>query len=178
MKIGLTGTHSTGKTTLLNALMSEKVFKNYYPDVNATRWIKDIGFKINEEGDSISQELIMIKRVATLFTQSNLIADRTVIDVMAYTQAGYEDERITEGAYKRILDYFINSFNEYDFIFLIRPEFELVDDGTRSLDLSYQEKIKESIDSLIAEYEIPNVHLITGSVRERVAQVLKIMELL
>lgn len=176
MKIGLTGTHSTGKTTLVGALLSEKYFDGYYADTNSTRWIKDIGFTINQEGDSISQELIMMRRVATLFTKPRMIADRTVIDVMSYTAAGYEDGRISDETYHKNLEYMRASIDEYTHIFWLQPEFDIVEDGVRSNDISYRDTIANNIAHLVSQYQINGgttpITVLTGSVRERVTQVL------
>ena len=61
MRIGLSGTQSTGKTTLLNVLRSEKHFKEYQVNDEVTRWVRSLGIDINEAGSDISQELIMMK---------------------------------------------------------------------------------------------------------------------
>ena len=56
MRIGLSGTQSTGKTTLLNVLRSEKHFKEYQVNDEVTRWVRSLGIDINEAGSDISQE--------------------------------------------------------------------------------------------------------------------------
>ena len=109
MKIGFTGSHSTGKTTLVNVLMSSHYFNDYKLDTNVTRWIKEIGFNINKDGESIGQELIMIRRVAYLFAYDNILSDRSVIDVLAYTESGYDLGKIDANAYNRIKSLFQRS---------------------------------------------------------------------
>ena len=50
MRIGLSGTQSTGKTTLLNVLRSERIFKDYQVNDEVTRWVKSLNIEINEAG--------------------------------------------------------------------------------------------------------------------------------
>ena len=46
MRIGLSGTQSTGKTTLLNVLRSERIFKDYQVNDEVTRWVKSLNIEI------------------------------------------------------------------------------------------------------------------------------------
>jgi len=173
MKIGFTGSHSTGKTTLVNVLMSSHYFNDYKLDTNVTRWIKEIGFNINKDGESIGQELIMIRRVAYLFAYDNILSDRSVIDVLAYTESGYDLGKIDANAYNRIKSLFQRSYNEYNHIFYLSPEFGIVDDGVRLTDISYQNEIDDRIKSIIKRFDIKVTH-INGDVVSRMNKVLKI----
>lgn len=168
MKIGLVGTHSVGKTTLVDALKTESILSDYFFDVNVTRWIRSLGFPINQRTNDHSQEINMIKRVANLNSFDNYIGDRTVIDVLAYTLYSYDiDVNIT----KRSVDYqrklFEHNIKKYDYIFLLKPiDDNIEDDGVRSIDTIFRNRIARKIDSIINEYQIKTITL-SGSTRER-----------
>ena len=64
--------------------------------------------------------------------------------------------------------------NNYDYIFYIRPEFDIVDDGVRSISLDFRDEISDLFEGFITE--LPREHItVSGSVRERVDQVLKVI---
>ena len=67
MRIGITGAQSVGKTTLLNALRSERMLSQYTVCDEVTREIKEMGFDINEAGSDLTQILIMQKHIANVF---------------------------------------------------------------------------------------------------------------
>ena len=81
MKIGITGAQSVGKTTLLNALRSEKLFKDYVICDEVTRRVKSYGLPINEEGTDITQRLIMNEHIVNVFMYGNMLTDRTALDL-------------------------------------------------------------------------------------------------
>jgi len=64
------------------------------------------------------------------------------------------------------------TITEYDHLFYIRPEFDIVDDGVRSTDLQFRDEIVDIFEGLISEIPRP-VSVLTGSVRDRVEQVMK-----
>jgi nicotinamide riboside kinase len=64
----------------------------------------------------------------------------------------------------------MNVFNHYkdryDYIFYLKPEFDIVDDGTRSTNTQFRDDIVELFDRYIKHIKIPIVYL-TGTVEER-----------
>lgn len=171
MKIGFTGAQSTGKTTLLNALKSEKFFKEFDFCEGVTRWVNKLGININENGDDLTQEIILMKHVYNLYTHDNMIADRTIIDVLVYSIWMHDNGKISEDTYLEVVKVFEKAIKEYDYIFFIEPEFEITDDGVRSSDKKFQDEINEIFKNVLSSRNI-NYTKITGSVRQRVGQVL------
>ena len=86
MKIGLTGTMSCGKTTLVNALKELPQFKDYKFATERSKYLRDLGIPLNTDSTLKGQTVFLAERCAELINE-NLITDRTVIDVMAFTQA-------------------------------------------------------------------------------------------
>ncbi len=174
MRIGICGAHSTGKTTLLNALRSEPVFQNYHIGDEVTRRIKSYGIPINEQGTDVTQILVMQEHLTNVILYENLLADRTVIDGYAYTlelnSMGLVSKKVMDHAteiYKKILPM-------YDLIFYIRPEFDIEDDGVRTTDVDFRDRILNHFEYLIKNNN--NITLLTGTVRQRLNQFFAVFE--
>jgi deoxyadenosine/deoxycytidine kinase len=84
MKIGLCGTMSVGKTTLVNALKETPQFKDYMFRTERSKFLMEQGIPLNTDSTLKGQTVFLAERCAELI-QENIITDRTVIDVMAFT---------------------------------------------------------------------------------------------
>jgi hypothetical protein len=101
----------------------------------------------------------------------NIITDRTIIDVMAFTKAAksieyYDAEAFCDAAYKLV--------GEYDYIFYVSPEgVEMEDNGVRETDLKYRENIAGIIQLLLYrnKHKIKNLVSISGTTEERIAKI-------
>jgi len=172
MKIAISGAQSVGKTTLLNALRSEEALKDYKFCFEVTRRVKGYGLSINEDGDDTTQRLIMQEHIVNAFMYDNMIADRCALDGLVYSHYLAENKKITEKTYQFAESVFHKLMPEYDLVFYIPPEFEIEDDGTRSINKFFRDRIVTLFDSYIKEEQLITVYL-QGSVRERVDTVLK-----
>jgi len=84
MKIGLCGTMSVGKTTLVNALKETEQFKDYMFRTERSKFLMEQGIPLNTDSTLKGQTVFLAERCAELI-QPNIITDRTIIDVMAFT---------------------------------------------------------------------------------------------
>ena len=84
MKIGFCGTMSVGKTTLVNALKELPQFKNYNFATERSKYLNSLGIPLNHETTIEGQTIFLAERVTELM-QESLITDRTIVDVMAFT---------------------------------------------------------------------------------------------
>lgn len=171
MRIGISGAQSVGKTTLLNALRSEKQFIDYTFCNEVTRRVQSYGLSINENGSDLTQRLIMQEHVVNVFMNDKMITDRTSLDGLVYTQYLVENKKANHYAYDQALKIFNKVQPRYDIQFYIKPEFEIQNDGVRSVDKFFRDRIVTIFDETIRLNNLPVVYL-TGSVRERVQQVI------
>lgn len=171
-KIGISGAQSVGKTTLLNALRSERCFRRYNICNEVTRCVKDLGISINEGGSDISQLLIMKEHIYNLVMFDNMITDRTSLDGLVYTQWLHSRNNVTEDCLIECTRVFEKTISMYDYIFYIDPEFPIEDDGVRSTSQQWQKEIVEIFKDNIVEFDL-KVIPVSGSVRERVNTILK-----
>ena len=86
MKIGFCGTMSVGKTTLVNALKELPEFKDYQFRTERSKYLMELGIPLNTDSTIKGQVVFLAERASELMCE-NIITDRTVIDVMAFTKA-------------------------------------------------------------------------------------------
>lgn len=172
MRIGISGAQSVGKTTLLNALRSEKCFKDYNIRNEVTRSVKALGIDINESGSDISQQLIMKEHIYNLVMFDDMITDRTSLDGLVYTTWLFNGDKVSPECFVETQMVFEKTIKMYDYIFYIQPEFPIEDDGVRSASKQWQDEIAALFDAIIDTYKVPVIN-VSGSVRERVNTILK-----
>jgi len=168
MKIGFCGTMSVGKSTLVNALKELPEFKDYFFATERSKYLRDLGIPLNTDSTLKGQTIFLAERCSELFHE-NLITDRTVIDVIAFTQCAgsiLNEEKFS------FIDYASNFIKEYDYIFYISPEgMEIEDNSVRETNPEYRNFIDITIDFYLKRFEgkIKNLYFIKNmSVAERV----------
>lgn len=168
MRIVFTGTHGTGKTTLLDEL--RKILPSeYYFSTNITRRLIDMGVPINEMGDDHTQSIIMDIHLKNI-QRPHLVADRCVIDNFVYTWNLFDNGKVSAEVYKNQLNIIQNhTFSAYDIICYLKPEFKLHLDGVRSGSEEFRRDITERFEYVIKQYNVPYLNL-TGSVEARMEQ--------
>lgn len=166
MKIVFSGTHGTGKTTLLNILKDQTSLLNSYDFVTeVSRTLQKEGkATINENGDDLSQYAIALKNYEIYSTNKNFISDRCLLDVLCYTRYLYLHQRCSKECLMFVEQLF--KLCNYDIIFYIEPEFDLVTDGTRSLNKEFRNEVLECFRYYIKEFNI-NVIRLSGGIDER-----------
>ena len=171
MKIAFSGPQGTGKTTLLKYLKGDKDFRYSYKFIDEiTRRVQKKGYNINEKGDNfdLTQLLIMNEHLSNLF-EGDVIMDRCMLDGIVYTNYLYWEGKVSKWVWEYARELFWRYGEMYDYIFYLTPEFDLEDDGVRSVDQDFRDSIENWFEAIIEQDKI-KVHGLTGSVEERIKQ--------
>ena len=170
MKIGLCGTMSVGKTTLVNALKELPEFKNYKFRTERSKYLMEMGIPLNTDSTLKGQLVFASERAAELM-QENIITDRTIIDVMAFCELSKSMSKAEKDHINGVLWHLIR---EYDIIFHIDDlSVPIEDNGVRETDKDYRLAIHQEISSILGMYRyMPNkVITISGTTEERINKI-------
>lgn len=171
MKVAISGAHSQGKTTLVKALQDSQLLNDFSFMTSLTRGMQEAGFNINEDGDEVTQLMIMTKHLQRLNEEGNIIYDRCALDGYAYSLSLVKDLRVLD----IIRDLFLLMIDRYDIIFYVEPELPLVEDGQRTVNKDFFESVVQSFQTIIQSYNVPVIR-ISGSVQDRALQVIRSIE--
>ena len=170
MRIGLTGTMSVGKTTLANALGELDQFKDHSVHTERSKYLRDLGIPLNTDSTLAGQFVFLAER-ATELLHSNIITDRTIWDVCAFTLSS---KSISDFNKRTFIEAAMMLHNQYDLVVYVSPVgVDVEDNGIRTTDLDYRHKIDEVIKMSLIEF-IPN-KLITveGTTEQRISTILQ-----
>jgi nicotinamide riboside kinase len=174
MKIGFTGTMSVGKTTLVNALKELPEFAEYEFRTERSKYLRDMGIPLNTDSTLKGQIIFFAERSSELF-HNDMITDRTVIDVMAFTRLAKSIPYFMADALNDAVSHLIR---EYDYIFYISPEgVELEDNGVRTIDAKYRKEVDKEIQQLILKHKpkFRSYHELSGTTEERIEKIKQVM---
>ncbi len=180
MKVALSGSHGTGKSTLLRQLEasasgSRFVFLEEIPRALCER-VGDPLFLQRGRNTVLRQLLLIAQQIAAESRTTGVptLVDRSVVDHWAYTLAllGREDWEAPEiGEMRRLVDEWVAT---YDHIFYLPIEFSLLADEVREDDRDFQREI----DGLLrAEYRRlgRDVIEVRGPVDERLTTISELL---
>jgi len=181
MKIAFAGTHCTGKTTLLRAII-EKYSKN-----NSFSYITEVARGIIKKGYPLSAEANtdsyihyindQLEAERNIFDHKLFISDRTLLDPLAYALVNKELPR------PYIRDYFIEMMKNvwllekerYDLYIYFPVEFSMSFDGIRPSDEEYRIKVDKMIYNLLNENSI-RFETMSGDPDERMRKIIEIID--
>lgn len=172
MKIGFCGTMSVGKTTLVKALQEIPELRDYQFTTERSKYLHSLGIPLNHDTTIEGQTIFLAERVSELM-HPKIITDRTIIDVMAFTNCATKVSYIDGDAFAEYTSRFIK---QYDYIFYISPEgLAIEDNGVRETNAIYRKEIDKEIQKLLIKYR-PVYYTIKGSTEERIKQILNIVK--
>jgi len=101
----------------------------------------------------------------------NVITDRTIIDVIAFTLNANSIDKTDKLAFEYYASRFVE---EYDWIFYVSPAgINIEDNGVRTIDVDYRNQIDQTIKHLCSSNldKITNFGIISGSNEDRLKQI-------
>ena len=170
MKIGLCGTMSVGKTTLVNALKNESEFKDYKFATERSKYLSSLGIPLNTDSTFKGQLVFAAERSAELM-QEKMITDRTIVDVMAFCALSKAMSIVEKKSLKNTLWHLIG---EYDIIFYIDDlSIPIENNGVRETDKDYRLAIHKKISSILGMHRLMpgKVITISGTTEERINKI-------
>lgn len=170
MIITFTGAQSSGKSTLLSKMKEDEMFKDWSFEPEITRSLKDkYGLAINEVGNSFTQMVTINSHVDNYLRNKdkNCIFDRCALDALVYTTYMCYKKNVEKdlGFYAEYV--WVKLLPVYDIIFYTDPSIPLVDDGVRSVDVDFRNKVIELFDFYIEHFKPANLVKLQGDVEAR-----------
>jgi nicotinamide riboside kinase len=107
----------------------------------------------------------------------DMITDRTVIDVMAFTRLAKSIAYFVADDFNDAVSHLLR---EYDYVFYVSPEgVELEDNGVRVVDANYRNEIDKEIQHLITRHKnkFKNYAELSGSTEERIEKIKQVIGL-
>lgn len=169
-RIVLTGAQGTGKTTLMNALAADGTRTLSI----ARETANELGWPPADDQVETYQKDLFAKALKALSSKKSYISDRGLSCIAAYTFDGALQEKVA----KKTADNQYLKLQKFhqdnpDVLIVYTPvEFAIEDDGLRSVDPEYQDRIDFLIRNILETSGVKYI-TVTGTVEERVAQVEK-----
>jgi deoxyadenosine/deoxycytidine kinase len=169
MKIGLCGTMSVGKTTLVKSLSELELFKDYKFATERSKYLRDLGIPLNTDS-TINGQLIFLAERSSELLHKNIITDRTIWDVSSFTMLA---KSISLHEKSQFVNTAMMLKDQYDIIFYIDPVgTNMEDNGVRETDLEYRSEINQEILRLLTLFPPKKLIVLSGSTGDRMNTIL------
>jgi nicotinamide riboside kinase len=152
-------------STLVNAMRAHKAFEKYETATERSKYLMNLGIPLNTDS-TLKGQLIFLAERATELMFDNILTDRTIYDVCAFTALAKSIDTDQKYWFEKAA---MQLRNEYDLIIYVSPEgVNIEDNGVRTVDPIYREKIDFVIKELLNEYKPTKLIKISGSTEERI----------
>ena len=184
LKVGITGAHGTGKTSLAHSLvghLKELGFNAGY----IREFVRDCPLPVGteKENSTAAQIWILCRQLIEELEASHkydiLICDRTVIDNYAYLLWNLRAGRPASEELQKIGASILDSWaHTYDFIIKLPITVQLSADGFRSTDVKWQQEIDSIITEILAAKNVKHNTIKIAPNSTRIQDILKIINIL
>lgn len=181
MRLGFTGSHSTGKTSVAELFADQNRFYTFVP--STARKVAAAGLGVNRQADHLSQVITTISRFVDESRAHEegygyTVSDRTPLDSLAYTlyqiKNVWGESDFNDFYWDYSKKFVMETMRSYDKIFYYPVgAFALTQDGLRENDEKYRSDIDAIIKELLIELDIPACVMPDGTVQERADFVLR-----
>ena len=169
MKIGLCGTMSVGKTTLVKALREDFHFAHYQTATERSKYLMNMGIPLNTDSTLKGQLVFLAERSAELM-MNRVITDRTIWDVCAFTSLAKSIPDHQKYDFEHTAMYLKD---EYDLVIYVSPEgVDIENNGVRETNSEYRDQIDYQIRNLLELYPPKNLLKVSGSTEDRIKAII------
>jgi nicotinamide riboside kinase len=169
MRIGLTGTMSVGKTTLVNAMRANNVFKQYETATERSKYLMNLGIPLNTDS-TLKGQLIFLAERATELMFDNILTDRTIYDVCAFTVLAKSINNSQKYVFEKTA---MELVNDYDLIIYVSPNgVDIENNGIRETNVDFRNNVDLEIQQLLKRYPPKKLITVSGSTEERINTIL------
>lgn len=178
MKVSITGSHSTGKTTLARAvakILRKRGASSVGLINEVARRVIALGFPLNQDATihSYLNYIWFQLKEERERVEKYVISDRSLVDLLGYIRTNNDTS---------IPKYFVSMLEEllwresayFDLYCYLPIEFPVQIDHVRPSDVEYHKAVDTSILQILQDYRLPYEH-ITGSMEDRCKQVLGLL---
>jgi len=161
---------SVGKTTLVKAMAELDQFKDYFIATERSKYLRDLGIPLNTDSTLAGQFVFLAERASELL-RDNVLTDRTIWDVCAFTLGAQSIDQFDKRSF---VEAAMTLRNRYDLVVYISPDgVEMEDNGVRTTDLDYRNKIDNVIKLSLEEFPPAKLITVTGTTEQRIATILQ-----
>lgn len=182
MKIGVSGAQSSGKTSLMQAIKRDPFFEKFEFKTETIRSMHVKGIPVNEKGTLTTQQVVISNHITNLYLYDDFVVDRTLLDGVVYTEYHYiyDEGVIPEWFLEYCNQSLKESLKDYDYLFYLPAEIPLKNDGFRSVNEDYRDRISAIFDKrvkdMVENLGLKNIYTVRGSIEERRNKVLNIVK--
>ena len=170
MRIGLTGTQSVGKSYLVKELIKLPQFKEYKEFTERSKYLRDLGIKLNTDSTLPGQFIFAAERFSELMNEK-FITDRKLYDVSAFTLSSSTIDWYNKRSFVELLMF---QKDNYDVVIYVSPKgVNIEDNGVRETNSDYRDKIDFIIKEMLIEYPPKKLIKVEGTTEERIQTILK-----
>lgn len=178
MKIAISGSQHSGKTTLIQALKSLDEFKHFNFFKSASRHVNDTGGKVNRSIDKKSQIRIFEQHYNNILkhnSNKDVLFDRCILDALSYATDSCGHGHIKPSVVETGVQYFEKLMPLYDYVFYLEPIADMSEDGVRDTNEQYRKDVVEIYKDIIEDTKFKNVFIIDGTIKERTHKIKEIV---
>jgi len=181
MNIAFTGSHCTGKTTLLHSVVEKYSNDDSFGYITKiAQKIIDKGYPLNTEANTdsyihyINDQLIAERNMVNC---KLFISDRTLLDPLAYALVNEKLPRpyVRDYLIDMIKNIWLLEKERYDLYIYFPVEYPMFFNGIRPSDEEYRMNIDKMIYQILNEYSV-NYITMNGDVEERKRKIFEIIE--
>ena len=179
MRVSISGTHSTGKTSLFQAC--QIACSGRFP--GEVEFIREVareviaaGLPLNQDAtvDSYLHYILYQLKAERLATGPHVVSDRSLVDLLAYIETN-ADPSIPSALVDMLREVLWVETRYFDLYCYLPVEFDLELDGIRPGDIEYRAAVDTTLRDILSRYGV-TVARVSGNVSKRCEQLLALFE--